>query len=118
MDIEFVGPNKKFTSKQVLKLHDLKSCPNKFNKTVKCKYCDKPFQGKAALISHIQVHEIKTSVSTKIKCHICPMEILEKNLQNHLNTHSKKVHKDIGFGSFEKSSNKITCDKCELLFSN
>ena len=110
--------DKKFTSKQVLKLHDLKSCPNKFNKTVKCKYCDKPFQGKAALISHIQVHEIKTSVSTKIKCHICPMEILEKNLQNHLNTHSKKVHKDIGFGSFEKSSNKITCDKCELLFSN
>ena len=44
----------------MLKLHNLKACPNKFNKTSKCNKCDKPFHGKGALNNHMKVHEIKT----------------------------------------------------------
>ena len=72
--------DKKFTSNQKLKLHDQNSCPYKFHKTIKCNQCDKPFHGKGALIKHMKVHEIKTSVQkglTKVKCQICPKEILQ-----------------------------------------
>ena len=106
------GGQKNQPPEQILKRHDYNSCPNKFNKTVKCKQCDKPFQGKAALMSPIKVHDIKTSVLTKLKCHICPKEILKKNSQNHLNTHSKIV------GSFEKCPQESICNKFELKFSN
>ena len=86
----------------MLKMHDLNSYPTKFSETVKCNQCDKPFKGKGALKNHMKVHEMKTSLpKVRVKCHICPKEIWENNLKSHLNTHTKQVQNNIGFGSFE-----------------
>ena len=52
---------KPFKSKQMLKLHELKSCKIKLNLTFKC---DKICTGKAALMRHMEVHKEKIDFKT------------------------------------------------------
>ena len=112
---------KSFKSKQMLKLHELKSCKIKFNLTFTCEKCDKVCTGKAALMKHMEVHKEKIAFkkgNVKDECQVCFKLVLPANMKKHQDTHTKKVENTIGFSSFVKKQNKFSCEHCPLKFAS
>ena len=112
---------KLFSSKAMLKQHDINVCTVKFNSSFKCKQCDKIFEKKNSLVNHVKVHEHKTSVpemSLKEKCQVCFKEVFQKNMKKHMNSHTKNVQSNVGFGSYVKEGKDFSCDQCPLTFAS
>ncbi len=76
-----------------------------------CKYCDKTFQRKTSLTTHVRVHK----GFKKYVCDICQQKFGQAST---LRAHKREKHTGENAGNPEGSADLVTCQQCRLQFSS